>query len=61
MQIYNNKCELISDREGDYIIYKEQNMKIESKNIAKYSGQFINEKGIPITGLNKVNFVLLII
>ena len=60
MQINSNKCELISDREGDYIIDKEQNVKIESKNVVKYLGQFINEKGIPTTGLNKVSFGRLI-
>ena len=47
LQINSNKCELISDREGDYIIDKEQNVKIESKIVAKCLGQFINEKGIP--------------
>ena len=60
LQINSNKCELISDREGDYIIDKEQNVKIESKIVAKYLGQFINEKGIPTTGLNKVSFGRLI-
>ena len=35
-------------------------MKIKSKNVAKYLGQFINEKGILTTSLNKVNLGRLI-